>query len=158
MGEGKHTEHFRDTHLQSGEQIVAVVKGFGGGDDAMNGGELIVTDRRVVFCRKGFFGGEMLETIPLGRITSIEQKRGFMGFSLCLHTANDSLGFRATDETAYRGAIAAIEAGRRAIEESSKPAADSPIEMLKKLGELKAAGVVSEAEFEEKKRQLLERM
>lgn len=163
MPEPKHTQHFRTRHLEPDEGISASAGGYigkmmGRGDDAQHNGALIVTDKRVVFYRKGVFG-EVLETMPLTNITSVEQK-SFMGHrTLRLHTSHDDLEFKcADDKGAYQELVAAIEAGRKA--NSSKDAAvsvrESPADTLKKLGELRDNGILSEEEFESKKQKLLD--
>jgi len=163
MAEGTHTRHFRERHLETGEEIKAAAPGYigkmmGSGDDRQHNGELIVTNKRVIFYRKGFFG-EVLETMPFDKITSVEQKSLMGHRTLRLHTSNDDLEFKSFKGEEYQEVAAAIQHGRATFEKQTSTAVkESPLETLKKLAELRAAGVVSEAEFEAKKRQLLDQV
>ena len=63
--------------------------------------------------------------------------------------------------TAVSNRVSRRQAGRWANEEQSQPAAqpsrgmDDTLAQLQQLGELKSQGVLSEAEFEQQKRQIL---
>ena len=163
---GKHTKGFKDRHAEDSERIVAAAPGYigkamGSGDDAQHNGELIVTDRRVVFYRKGFFG-EVLETIPLKMITSVEQKSLLGHRTLKLHTSHDSMEFKCMDKSAYQTVVASIDSGRKSNRVEAMTTSGtgdiSPLDALKKLGELRDAGVISEEEFAEKKQDLMDRI
>lgn len=160
MGESSHVKTYRSKYLTQGDEVEATAEGYigkmmGDGKDRQHHGALIVTRKMVVFYRKGFFG-EVNQSIPLDKVTSIEQS-SMLGFkTIRLHASHDDLAFTTTDGAKYPLLVAAIEAGR-----TSKPAAtlgDSPLDALKKLGELRSAGVLSDAEFEEKKRHLLSKV
>ena len=165
MGAEKHLEHFRTTHLKPGEKIAASAEGYigemmGSGKNAQHNGVLIITDTRAAFCRKGIFG-EVFESIPLKNITSIERKTTLSLHTLRLHTSHDDLSFKSFKKEDTDAAADAVEAGRAAAEPSNpsaSPAVAGPLEALKKLGELRDAGVVSPDEFEAKKAELLERI
>jgi len=162
MAEPKHTQHFRKHHLEPNETVLRSASGYvgkmmGSGDDAQHNGALIVTDRRIVFYRKGVFG-EVLESMPLASITSVEQK-SFMGHrTLRLHTSHDDLEFKCLEKGPYQELVTAIEEGRIANfgENNRTPTRESPADTLKKLADLRDSGILSEAEFESKKRKLLD--
>lgn len=132
----------------------------GAGKDRQYNGALVVTNRRVAFYRKGFFG-EVFETIHLKNLTSIEQKT-FMGHRvLRMHTSHDQLEFKTFDKAAYDAVVAVVEQGRQNNAQPANQAVvagASPLEMLKQLGELKEAGLVSAEEFEAKKAALLAKL
>lgn len=74
----RHLRAFRTTHLSAGEQIELHVGGWvrrrhRGGRSRRLAGRLILTDRRACFFRKGLFV-EVLESIPLAAITSVERR------------------------------------------------------------------------------------
>lgn len=100
---GKHYRAFVKRHRQRGEVILAVAYGYIGrifGGEPVHYGELLVTDRRVVFYRKGWFG-EVLESMPLSKITSIERKT-FMGHrTVRIHTSHDDLEFKTNEADSY---------------------------------------------------------
>lgn len=164
--ESKHVAKFRAKHLQNGEQIVAWGEGYigemmGKGKDAQHNGVLIITGSRAAFYRKGLFG-EVIETMPLKGITSIERK-SFMGHrSLRLHTSHDALEFKTFKKEKEQALFDAIEEGRHAGAQPAAPAAPpaggDAMAALTKLGELKAAGVLTEEEFSAKKAELLARL
>ncbi len=162
MSESKHVKTYREKHLAPGASIVATAEGYigklGGSDKELQRyGSLIITNTAVVFYRKGWFG-EINQSIPLDKLTSIEQSSvlGFRGIRL--HTSHDDLKFTTQNGDEYKQILAAVEAGRGAKPSAAASAGESPLDTLKKLGELKAAGLLSEAEFDEKKRHLLSRV
>ena len=124
--------------------------------------------------------GEVLETIPLKSVTSVERK-SFLGHRVIrLHASHDELAFKTFEKEGEAKLIEAIEAGRNKenspgnVEPSPSqivasadmpPAADlsanptssgDTFDKLKKLGDLRDAGVLTEEEFEAKKKQLLD--
>jgi len=165
--ETSHTEKFKRAKLKPQEIVIGSLKGYigqmmGKGEDTQQNGALILTNFRIVEYRKGIFG-EVLETIPLQNITSIETK-SFMGHRVIkFHTSHDELQFKtfASAESLQRlhdhverlrhGDVSASESART----NQRDPAQDPLEMLKRLGELKSAGIITEAEFELKKKELL---
>jgi hypothetical protein len=161
QNENKHIVNFREFHLKADEQIVA----WGGGYiekktilSNIHEGVLIVTPERVIFHRKGLLG-EILETIPLKKITSIERKSFLAVRTICLHTSHDKLEFKShLKKDEEKKMIDAIEQGRdnaTITPDVKELGQNNPIEALKKLGELKELGVLTEEEFQNKKSELL---
>ncbi len=162
--DSKHVNEFKNTHIQSGESVVSWCEGYigemmGKGDKTQRNGVLIVTESRVVFYRKGTFG-EILETMPLSKITSIERKTTMGHKTLRLHTSHDDLEFKFFDKFQETKLIDAIEAGRESTSAQSPASGEStsPMDALKKLAELKEIGVISEDEFTAKKAELLDKI
>ena len=158
MTEPKHVAVFRQKHMNPGEEVVAWGEGYigemmGSGKDTQHNGALIVTNNRVAFYRKGMLG-EVLETIPLKSITSIERKSLMGHCTIRIHTSHDALAFKTFQKPKEQELVDAIEQGRdhTSTQQSSSP---SPLDALKKLAELKDIGVLTEAEFESKKAELL---
>lgn len=165
--EPKHVKKFRDKHLKAGEQIEAWGDGYigelmGSGKKAQHNGVLIVTGSRVVFYRAGLFG-EVNESMPLKSITSIERK-SFMGHrTIRMHTSHDELEFKSFKKEQDQALFDAIEAGRSSIAAPAPAAAapassGDPMAALGKLADLKAAGVLTDEEFNSKKAELLARL
>jgi hypothetical protein len=107
---------FRTAHLKAGEEIVAWGSGYicgtvAGKDRYPWGGCLVVTNNRVAFYRKGWFS-EILETIPLRSITSIERRRLLWNRAIRLHTSHDALEFTGLNALSDKAISDAIEAGR----------------------------------------------
>lgn len=157
MKESKHVTNFRTKHLKPDEEVLAWGEGYigemmGKGEDAQHNGVLLVTKERVAFYRKGFLG-EVLETIPLKSITSIERKSTLGHRTIRIHTSHDALEFKTFDKNAEQALIDGIEAHRHSVASPAQP--ENQLDTLKKLAELKAAGILSEEEFEEKKQKIL---
>lgn len=164
--ESKHVKNFRMSHIKETEEIKAFDDGYigemlGKGSDTQYNGSLIVTNERVVFYRKGFFG-EVLETIPLKNITSIERKSSLGHRTLKIYTSHDSLSFKTFNKDGEVKLIEAIESNRGTLtlhaHNSQQEHAETPLDQLKKLGELKDSGVITEDEFSAKKTELLNRI
>ena len=164
--EPKHVIKFRESYLKSSEDIVSWLGGLSGdikgtGDKKPHGGVLIVTNERVVFYRKGFFG-EIQESILLNDITSIDRKSMLGHHVLRIHTSHDQIQFNTfVGKEPEQQLIDAIEAGRNksnAAPQTQVLSQSDPINDLKKLGELKELGVITTEEFQEKKTFLLAKM
>jgi hypothetical protein len=172
--ESKHVAAWLAKHAEPGEEIVAWADGYigkmmGQGADRQHNGALIVTGRRVAFYRKGVFG-EVHRTIPLAKVSSVEHV-GLLGHRvLRIHTSGGEgagIEFKTFDGEECARAAGAIEAGRHGKRESGATSPEmaageavraDPLEALRKLGELRTAGVIGEEEFVAKKAELLGRV
>ncbi|WP_261840947.1 SHOCT domain-containing protein [Aliamphritea ceti] len=157
--EPKHVTKYKERHLSDGESVIAWGEGYigealGKGDKAQQNGALVVTETLVAFYRKGFLG-EILETMPLKNITSIERKSTMGHRTIRLHTSHDDLAFKTFQKDNEEAIVQAIEDGRSKAGASVKAESDG-LDKLKKLAELRDAGVLSEAEFIDKKEKILE--
>lgn len=115
----KHLTAFEARHLTAGESILAWGEGYigkmmGRGRETQHNGVLIVTDRRVAFCRRGWLG-DVLETIPLRSIGSIERLSVLGHRTMRMHTSHDALEFKMFDRTAESALAQAIEQCREPI-------------------------------------------
>lgn len=164
MKQNKHVEKFKSNHLNSGESVIAWAEGYigkmmGQGKDTQRNGALVVTETRVAFYRKGFIG-EVIETIPLKSITSIERKSTLGHRVIRIHTSHDDLEFKTFSKESELALVEAIENGRGlkndSVASEKNKANNDPFEQLKKLSELKDAGVISDEEFQSKKMKLME--
>lgn len=167
--EDKHVIGFKTTKLKPDEKIVGYLEGWigdmmGKGKEAQHNGQFIVTDKRACFYRKGLLG-EVFETIPLTKVTSVETLSR-MGYRvLRLHTSHDELAFKTFEsKELFDKAYCKIEELRER-KSSELPAStaesttvESIPEQIKKIAELYASGILTEDEFQTKKSQLLDRM
>lgn len=165
--ETKHIAAFRNANLRPSESVKCFLEGWigdmmGKGDKKQHNGMFILTDKRACFYRKGLFG-EVLETIPLPKITSIEAK-SMMGYRvLALHTSHDALTFKTfEDKSLFDKVYDQLETLRHG-DDQAKPvsvpmSAGDPMEQLKKLAELQHEGILTKDEFAAKKSELLSRM
>lgn len=103
--ETKHVKAFRQSKMRDGEEILSYLEGWigkimGSGSDAQKNGTLIVTNERVIFYRKGLLG-EVFQTIPVAKLTSVETKT-VMGYkSIVFHTSHDDLTFKSFEPAEF---------------------------------------------------------
>ncbi|WP_323847029.1 PH domain-containing protein [Microbulbifer magnicolonia] len=158
--ESKHVIHFRQAHAKPGEGIQAWAEGYigkvmGQGAESQKNGTLMVSQHRVIFCRKGMLG-EVLESIELDKISSIDRRSRLGHYTLRVHTSNDSLEFKSLDKERDQALAAAIDAGRqRSQSKPAEPAAEDSLAKLERLAKLRDSGAVSDEEFQEAKKRLL---
>jgi hypothetical protein len=153
-----HFSTFRESQLEKTEKIVVWATGssgmFGGN------GALIVTKDKVIFYRKSSLG-DTLESIPLKNITSLKRNISATLSTISIYSPNKKLSFNTFgDNGKDQELVNAIEAGREDPLEGEVPPEiqSDPIDILKKLKELKDVGVITEEEFNDKKSELLTRM
>ncbi len=162
----KHVGTFRHDKLMPEETIEAQLDGWldkqaGQGGVIKHNGQFVLTNKRACFYSKAPFE-EIFETIPLSKITSVETS-SLMGYRvLRLHTAHDDLEFKTLEPKAFFDKLLAhLERLRNQPAGGSvAPAAsaESITDQIKKLGELRDAGFLTNDEFNAKKAELLARL
>ena len=164
--ESKLVQAFKGKHVKPGEQVVCSAEGYigkamGQGEDTQHNGALIVTNGRVAFYRKGFLG-EVIETIEIPKITSVERKSMMGHRTLRLHTSHDDLEFKTFKKESETALVEAIEARRTGdeapVNADSGGGSDDYLRKIQKLAELRDSGVLTNEEFESKKAELMERV
>ena len=76
-----------------------------------------------------------------------------------MHTSHDQLEFKTFEKDKEQQLVEAIETGReQSTSESQAMPQNNPMDALKKLGELKELGVITDDEFQEKKCRLLAKL
>lgn len=154
-------------HMEPGEAILGAVQGTYEtkimGSDSVRTGSLIATDRRLVFYAKKL-GGYELESFPYGNISSFEQGKNMMGHNVTFFASGNKVHMKwiKTDKelALLTETVKAAMNSVRAPAAPSAPGASQPdvMDQLKKLGELRDAGVLTLEEFDAKKADLLARM
>ena len=156
---------FRQEKLMPREKLVGHLEGWigekmGQGERIRHNGQFILTSERVCFYRKDPFE-EVFETIPLSKISSVETL-SLMGYRVVrLHTAHDDLEFKTLEpKTLFDEVLAQLERLRNApiFSVVSTASAESITDQIKKLGELRDGGLLTDDEFNTKKAQLLARL
>ncbi|MFD8544168.1 SHOCT domain-containing protein [Streptomyces sp. NPDC059649] len=150
--------------LLGGEQVFVVAECFLGSDL----GTVVLTNQRLMFVNTKFSGPE-LNTLHLGEIRAVAGTQKVTQGVLRVETLRGLVvefgGLKGEDlarlDEALRLAVGSL--GRTAPAPSAAPAVPSApsqgvLDQIAKLGELHAAGVLTTAEFEQKKRQLLDRL
>jgi uncharacterized OB-fold protein len=163
----KLTEQAR-AHFEPGEEIRAAVQGTYEtkimGSDSVRTGSLIATDRRLLFYAKKL-GGYELESYPYGNISSFEQGKNMMGHNITFFASGNKVHMKwmKTDRElarfteVVRAAMRGSESPGSAVTDPA-PTQPDVMDQLRKLGELHAAGVLTEDEFAAKKAELLRRL
>ena len=165
-GTDKHLDRFSSSKIRPNETVLASVKGYMPGKkkdskDALLTGRLILTDQRVCFYRKGIIG-EQFESIDTAKVSSIETN-SFLGHrSVKLYSTHNDLtfnSFKSKDE--FDPVVSEIEARVNAATAMPPPESISkndPTDQLRKLADLRDSGILTPAEFEQKKTDILARM
>lgn len=114
-------------------------------------GLLVLTDRRVLIHRQDNLGSRQDE-LALSIIESVSWKSGLMPAVVFRGGAHEiKVGVHETTAQAFIDGVGAEQ------REAATPA-DDALEQLRKLGELRVAGVLTEEEFAAKKTELLDRL
>jgi hypothetical protein len=166
--DNRHINAFRTAKLKPSETIQFHLEGWigdmmGKGKDTQRRGQFVLTDQRVCFYRKGMLG-EVFETIPLAKITSVECLSR-MGYRVMrLHTSHDELAFKTFEakelfDQVY-DCLDTVRLGEAQVSASSVPTngTNDIADQLRELAELRDAGILTEGEFSAKKTELLARL
>lgn len=151
-------------HLEEGEQVLGAVLGAYEttrlGMDAVRNGVLLATDRRVVMFGKRR-GGFELESFPYEHISSFEQGRTLMGSTIRMFASGNTVEVKyVNDRRAMAELVSAVKSRMGRGGAPPPPAAGSPdlLDGIRKLGELRDAGLLTEEEFQAQKAELLSRI
>ena len=155
-----------DEHL-SDETVLAAVEGTYEtklmGNDHTRGGVLVATDKRLLFFAKKM-GGFQLESFPYSNISSFEQGKSMMGGQLSFFASGNKVQVKWIQDPDLPKLVEAVRNQTSHSAPSSAPApapaptAVDPMEQLKKLAELRDAGLLTPDEFEEKRTQIVASM
>lgn len=117
---------------------------------------LVCTDRRLLMVDRGLFSAKT-DDIALSNITGIERKDGLFFSKIIIRTNNKKpLKLRHIDKAAAQSLCMEVQNGKEVkvvVESSDKKA--SVAEELKELKELVDDGILTQEEFEAKKKQVL---
>lgn len=152
-----------ESYLWDGETVQRMTTGtYGKGT-----GLVVLTDRRLLFVQDGVMS-KTTEDFPMDKVSSVQWTSGMLtgdivifasGNKSEIKTVNKDDGKEIVDLIRHR--LSAPPQSPPAAPQAAAPppaAAADPIEQLKRLGELRDAGIVTDAEFEAKKAELLSRM
>lgn len=146
-------------------------------------GIVVSTERRIIFVDKKFFGGVFENEFPLHKISSVQHDTSLMSSTLKVYTPGFTAEFKLYIKSAAKNFHDAVKdyVGRsedqirlqqmqakqqQVAQQSPKPqqsseqkAAPSLIfEQLERLGKLRELGVLTEEEFTEQKKKLLDKL
>ncbi len=163
--QSKQLKAFQSRKLQEGEIVQSSMKGFPVSKtksvDSILQGEIILTNERVCYYRKGVIGTEM-ESIPLEEIKSIETDATLGMRTLRLFSPHNSIDImtyqRSVVFDSFTSAVQTAMRSAKPGQTASAPPAQSPTERLKSLTELHEAGHLTESEYEIKKSEILSQL
>lgn len=168
-------------HLEPHESVLAAVQGTYEtkilGSDTTRAGILIATANRIVFFAKKL-GGYDLESFGYRNISSFEQGKNMMGHHISFYASGNKVQVKwiadlAAMQEFVRVAKQQLNDGRSSetppppaavaapVSSSGAPASndhDAIIDAIRKLGDLRTAGILDESEFAAKKAELLARL
>jgi hypothetical protein len=125
-------------------------------------GVLVSTNRRLVFIDKGLLYGLKVEDFPLNKITSIQYETGLLLGKINIYTSGNLATIDNVDKSAARTFSEFVRDKLSRLENIAPVSVNVPqtdvLDQLEKLASLKSSGVLSEEEFNEHKKKLLERL
>lgn len=142
--------------MYDGETLEYLMSGFLDGSTWL----ITCTNKRVLFLDKGmFFGCKQLE-IPLEKINSIEAKKGLFLGSIAIWDGASVMKIDQVQKKALQPFVTAVNTAREGCKKqfsspSVVPVENDYIDQLEKLAELKEKGIITQEEFETKKKQIL---
>ena len=154
LGVGKELNHLHEV-INEGENILGHTRGFYDGNTWL----ICVTDRRLLFVDKGMVTGMKSTEIPLDSVGSVNYQTKALGGNITVTAAGTDRHIGKMKKGDVKDIANLIsEATAKMKQQNTAPAAApavSAMDELKKLAELKEAGVLSEEEFNEQKTKLL---
>ncbi len=141
--------------LTDNEKILYLTSGLMDGNTWL----ITCTNRRVIFLDKGMvYGLKQVET-PLERINSIQQKTGMMFGEIAIWDGSSKMEIKNVMKKTVKPFVEAvnkaIDAAKRSNSGGGSSATIDPAAQLEKFAELKNKGVITEKEFQAKKKELL---
>lgn len=154
FGTKKEINHLPEI-LANDEKILYLTSGF------LNGNTWLITctNKRVIFLDKGMiYGLKQLET-PLEKINSIQQKTGMMFGEIAIWDGSSKMEIsqimKKTVKPFVEAVNKAIDAIKKGGSTGGSSAAIDPAAQLEKFADLKSKGIITEEEFQAKKKELL---
>ncbi len=128
-------------------------------------GILVATNKRLIFLDKGMVGNLRMEDFAYDKITSVQFDTGMIMGKITLYVAGNKAEISQIEKKQVRTFCDYVRAKIGSQQHASTipaPAAATQendiISQLEKLGILKEKGILTEAEFETKKKELLARL
>lgn len=123
-------------------------------------GILVSTNRRLFFIDKGLLYGLKVEDFPLDKITSIQYETGLLLGKVKIHTSGNIATIDNVEKTSSRKFAEFVRDKLSQPKENNVVANAQPnvLDQLEKLGALKEKGILSEEEFNNEKKKLLEKL
>lgn len=127
-------------------------------------GILVSTDRRLIFIDKGLIFGLKVEDFPHDKISSIQYETGIFLGTIKIHTSGNIAKIENVEKASARQFCEFVRDFISRPKENPTPfviqnnSEPSILDQLEKLGKLKENGILTQEEFDEQKKKLLEKM
>jgi hypothetical protein len=123
-------------------------------------GILVSTNRRLLFVDKGLVYGLKVEDFPLDKISSIQYETGLLLGKVKVHTSGNIATIDNVEKASARIFAEFVRDKLSQPKESQSQNTPQPdiLGQLEKLAKLKESGILSEEEFVEQKKKLLEKL
>jgi len=150
-----------EMYLDPDEKLLAIIEGNVDGESSLN--RLALTDRRIIFYprSKGLlaaFRKTSILSFGYGQVSTVQGRKGTLMGEINLSTKDRIVRFKnmaKDDVDQIAGMISRYKESAK-TQEILAPSRESALDQLKKLAELRQLGAISEAEFQEKRKRLLE--
>ena len=123
-------------------------------------GILVSTNRRLVFIDKGLLYGLKVEDFPLDKITSIQYETGILMGKIKIHTSGNIAEIDNIEKASTRNFSEFVRNKLSQPTKTTDTNNSQPdiLTQIEKLGKLKDSGIITEDEFIEQKKKLLEKL
>lgn len=123
-------------------------------------GLVVLTDRRLFFLTIGIgiFGKESSEDFPLEKVSSVRWQGGIGSGTVTIVASGGGAEIKSVIVADGRALVDAARARLSAPRVATTKPIDDPMDQLRKLGELRDAGILTTDEFDAKKADLLGRL
>jgi hypothetical protein len=122
-------------------------------------GILVSTNRRLLFIDKGLIYGLKVEDFPLDKISSISYETGIITGKIRIYTSGNTTEI---DYVEKNSAKIFAEFVRDKLSSPKQPDVHTPqqsmLDQLEKLAKLRDSGIITDDEFSEQKRKILEKL
>lgn len=139
--------------IRDDETVIEVANGTYSDKPAL----LVLTSKRILFVGKWMFQ-KHTEDFPLSRISSVELKSGMLMSEIIIYASNQEAKIKhlaKPEAKQFADKARELIAAGDSPPASAAPAVDGPAEQLLKLKQLHDAGVLSDAEYEQKRQALV---
>jgi Bacterial PH domain/Protein of unknown function (DUF2510)/Short C-terminal domain len=149
-----------EAHLWEGKTVDQMTTGvYGKGN-----GLVVLTDRRLLFLHEGLVS-QTSEDFPLDKVSSVQWSSGLAIRTIVISASGNKSEIKNVQKNYGKEIVDKIRHRLTAPTDISRPteatearATPDPIDQLRKLGELRDAGVLTAQEFENEKTELLDRL
>lgn len=157
----KHLDGVRE-HLEHDEEIIKYLYGMYDstmlGEKTKRNGVMVGTDKRVIFYGKKTFGYN-LETIDYSKISSVDYSKGYVFGKMKIYTSGNDIEFETAMEIEAKEFMQIIKEKQHEPKQQSttiiNEPSKSPAEQIKEYKELLDLDIISQEEFDAKKKELL---